>query len=76
MSQLFRRLKQFGDDWVSVQHCYRQGNTVADALAAMGSDGTVTMFQSFVQLSRHIRGLCSMDRLHIPSFRFTKSLVL
>lgn len=68
---LVRRLWQLGGQ-LSIQHCFRQGNSVADALAAMGSAGVSAKFLSFDLLPRHIRGFCNMDRFCIPSFRFRK----
>lgn len=69
---LHQRLQRFWGCIGSVQHSFRQGNLVADALVARGVLGQLGVYETFQALPRDIRGLCAMDRMQIPSFRFKR----
>lgn len=53
-----------------INHSYRETNQPADRLANLGHTIAGTqVFNSFVELPKHIRGLINMDRWNLPSFR-------
>jgi len=52
-----------------INHSYRETNQPADRLANLGHTIAGTqVFNSFVELPKHIRGLINMDRWNLPSF--------
>ncbi|KAM3327099.1 hypothetical protein P3S67_002225 [Capsicum chacoense] len=56
---------------IKVSHCYREGNSVADALAKHGTTLTHNViFDNENQLPREVRGAYNTNKLDIPSFRF------
>lgn len=56
---------------IKVSHCYREGDSVADALAKHGATLTHNViFDNENQLPREVRGAYNTDKLDMPSFRF------
>ncbi|KAH0650718.1 hypothetical protein KY284_030630 [Solanum tuberosum] len=56
---------------ITVQHCYKEGNTVVDSLAKYATN--ITNNEVFLQeddLPQEIKGALRIDRLHMPSFKF------
>ncbi|OIT36999.1 hypothetical protein A4A49_52473 [Nicotiana attenuata] len=55
---------------IQIQHCYREGNEVARALAKHATTlQTNTLFFEEAHLPPTARGALRMDRLQLPSFR-------
>ncbi|XP_018623707.1 putative ribonuclease H protein At1g65750 [Nicotiana tomentosiformis] len=64
---------------IEVQHCYREGNSVADTLSNYGATLDIlpiaTIFLNVQDLPRETVGVYQMDRRQMPSFRFKRSKV-
>lgn len=53
-----------------IMHVYREGNSVADALAKVACDPTVRrVFHNTKDLPYKARGAVLVDKLGLPSFR-------
>ncbi|KAH0661548.1 hypothetical protein KY284_026479 [Solanum tuberosum] len=53
-----------------LRHCYREANKVADKLASLyHTNQQSTMFTTFAELPRRIKGLMTMDRWNMANFR-------
>ncbi|KAH0698662.1 hypothetical protein KY284_012877 [Solanum tuberosum] len=53
-----------------LRHCYREANKVADKLASLcHTNQHSTMFTTFAELPRRIKGLMTMDRWNMINFR-------
>lgn len=72
---IIRRIRHLTSSCFSISHSFRQANTVADGLAAVGSVGQARVYTNFSQLLKEVRGACNMDRLQIPSFKYTRVYV-
>ncbi|KAK6789391.1 hypothetical protein RDI58_013190 [Solanum bulbocastanum] len=56
---------------ITVQHCYKEGNTVVDSLAKYAAN--ITNNEVFLQeydLPQEIKGAIRIEKLHMPSYRF------
>lgn len=58
---------------IKVQHCYREGNETADALAKFGANSQMSIeariFSQVCELVAEARGAYCMDRAQFPCFR-------
>ncbi|XP_059306149.1 uncharacterized protein LOC132057525 [Lycium ferocissimum] len=56
-----------------MQHCYREGNKVADKLAALSHGNTNNQtYYVYEDLPNQVKGLMTLDRWSLPAFRTVK----
>ncbi|KAK4369335.1 hypothetical protein RND71_013127 [Anisodus tanguticus] len=63
---------------IIVQHYYREGNPISDALAKYGASlevSVTTMFNTIQEIPRKATGTYQMDKAQIYSFRVGKSKI-
>lgn len=53
----------------TVQHCYREANQVADALAGWSIDNVDQIFHSSNKMPQKAMGLYRLDMIQMASFR-------
>nr|XP_027082212.1 uncharacterized protein LOC113704512 [Coffea arabica] len=66
----FRNLLQLSSYFISISHCFREGNQVADCLSSVGcNDGSDRVYYQFADLPARARGALRLDRIGLPSIR-------
>ena len=72
-----RQILKLLEDPAHLSHCYREANTVADALSNVGTSHPhqqVKIYDSFTMLPRVARGAIFLDKLGLPSVRKIRRL--
>ncbi|XP_071933175.1 uncharacterized protein [Coffea arabica] len=65
-----RSLLQLSSHFVSISHCFRESNKVADGLSNIGcEEGCTRTYHQFSELPTQSRGAFRLDRIGLPSLR-------
>ena len=74
---IIKKISRYKGGILEFKHCFREANTVADALAKEGNTHhNNTIYTCVSQLTQQVRALISLDSMNVSNLRFSKYLSL